>query len=160
MKKLMYILVGLLLVTSLAACVPAEETVKYTVTFMSEGGSVVSPVEVNENGLVTKPTDPSKSGYTFGGWYKEEALTNPWVFATDKVTGHVSLYAKWTPVQGPYTVTFITNGGSIIPPATVNAGSAVSKPTDPTKQHFTFDGWYTDVAFNNAYVFKIGRAHV
>ncbi len=153
MKKLMYILVGLLLVTSLAACVPAEETVKYTVTFMSEGGSVVSPVEVNENGLVTKPADPTKSGYTFGGWYKEEALTNPWVFATDKVTGHVSLYAKWTPVQGPYTVTFITNGGSIIPPATVNAGSAVSKPTDPTKPHFTFDGWYTDVAFNNAYVF-------
>lgn len=152
MKKLIYVLVGLLLVTSLAACVPATDPVKYSVTFMSNGGSAVTTLEVNENDLVTKPADPTKDNYSFGGWYKEASLTTPWVFESDKVTGHISLYAKWTPVMGPYTVTFITNG-SVVAPVTVNAGGTVSQPANPTREHYTFDGWYTDAANTNAYVF-------
>lgn len=70
----------------------------YTVTFNSKGGSSVSNASANYNTLVTKPDDPTKTGYTFGGWYKEEALTNAWNFTSDKVTADTTLYARWIKV--------------------------------------------------------------
>ena len=70
----------------------------YTVTFDSQGGSAVSSQIVSHGGKVTKPTNPTKTGYTFGGWYKESGCTTPWDFATDTVTANVTLYAKWTPL--------------------------------------------------------------
>ena len=70
--------------------------IQYTVTFDSQGGSAVAPQTVEHGGLVTKPTDPTKTGYTFGAWYKESGCTNAWVFASDTVTSDVTLYAKWT----------------------------------------------------------------
>lgn len=45
---------------------------------------------------IAKPTDPSATGYTFGGWYKEAACTNDWNFDVDTVQGDTVLYAKWT----------------------------------------------------------------
>ena len=70
----------------------------YTVTFNSQGGSAVSLQTVNHGGKVTKPTNPTRTGYTFGGWYKESGCTNAWDFATDTVISNVTLYAKWTPL--------------------------------------------------------------
>lgn len=156
MKRFLYVLVGLLLVSALVACQPEEtpnDPVKYTVTFNVNGGSVVSPLEIEENTLITKPTDPTKSGFTFAGWYKESALTTPWVFTTDKVTADITLYAKWTAVIVTYTVTFNTDGGSTIAPVSVNAGSAISEPTDPTKSGYTFVGWFADEAKTTEWVF-------
>ena len=46
--------------------------------------------------LVTKPADPVKNGYTFGGWYVDEKCTEAWNFASDTVTEDMTLYAKWT----------------------------------------------------------------
>ena len=70
----------------------------YIVDFDSQGGSTVSSQTVEESGLVTEPTAPTKEGYTFGGWYKESGCTNAWDFATDTVTADITLYAKWTPL--------------------------------------------------------------
>ena len=47
------------------------------------------------NTVITAPTPPTRIGYTFGGWYKEAGLTNPWNFETDTVTKDTELYAKW-----------------------------------------------------------------
>lgn len=68
----------------------------YTVTFETSGGSAVGPVTVDAVSTVTKPADPTKSGYTFGGWYKDSTLQTPWDFANDTVTADTTLYAKWT----------------------------------------------------------------
>ena len=68
----------------------------FTVTFNSQGGSAVPSQVVADGGKATSPTDPTKDGYTFGGWYKEAAGTNAWTFATDTVTENTTLYAKWT----------------------------------------------------------------
>ena len=68
----------------------------YTVTFETSGGSAVGPVTVDAGSTVTKPADPMKSGYTFGGWYKDSTLQTPWDFANDTVTAATTLYAKWT----------------------------------------------------------------
>jgi len=57
---------------------------------------------------VAKPSDPTKAGYTFDGWYADSALSTAWDFANDAVVGNTTLYAKWA--QLPPNV--VTNGGS------------------------------------------------
>ena len=71
-------------------------TPTYTVTFDSQGGSGVVSQTVEQGEKVTEPTAPTKTGHTFGGWYKESVCTIAWDFDTDTVTSDVILYAKWT----------------------------------------------------------------
>src|SRR5574344_1626334 len=76
---------------------PITPAKTYTVTFDSIGGSSVSSLTINENGLITKPTNPTREGYTFKGWYKNGTYTagSEWDFAKDVVTSDITLYAKW-----------------------------------------------------------------
>lgn len=68
----------------------------YTVTFNSNGGSDV-PEQIRANAAATKPADPTRSGYDFGGWYTDEAFTTEYTFTeSEKVTQALTLYAKWT----------------------------------------------------------------
>lgn len=52
-----------------------------------------------------------------------------------------------------HTLTFETNGGSAIEPITVRHGNAVARPADPTKDKYTFIGWYVDPEFTEEYDF-------
>ena len=52
-----------------------------------------------------------------------------------------------------HTLTFETNGGSAINPVTVRHGNAVARPADPTKDKYTFIGWYVDPEFTEEYDF-------
>ena len=66
----------------------------YTVTFDTNGGSKVESVTVNKNKTVAEPAAPTKEGFTFGGWYEDRELTRSYDFS-EKVTGDITLYAKW-----------------------------------------------------------------
>lgn len=66
------------------------------ITFESNGGSTVPAQLVVVGEKATEPTDPTKDGYTFGGWYTEAALTNEFDFDT-AIEESMTLYAKWTP---------------------------------------------------------------
>ena len=75
--------------------VPATPT-KYTVTFDVNGvGTAPSSQTVEQGGTVTKPTDPSDSNHTFGGWYKDSGYLTEWNFNTNTVTSNTTIYAKW-----------------------------------------------------------------
>lgn len=128
------------------------EAQSYLVQFNSNGGSAVENRYVEAGSLLTKPTDPVKSGYVFQGWYKDIQLSSPWNFASDRVQGDTVLYAKWAPVQ--YTVLFNSNGGSTVSSQTVAPNSYVAEPQSPTKTGFTFGGWYTDPSFNTPWNFS------
>lgn len=52
-----------------------------------------------------------------------------------------------------HTLTFETNGGSAVNPVTVRHGNAVARPADPTKDKYTFIGWYADPEFTEEYDF-------
>ena len=67
----------------------------YTVSFDSGGGSAVDSVNAPEGATIRAPQSPTRSGFAFGGWYKDEDCTSPWDFDTDTVTSDVTLYAKW-----------------------------------------------------------------
>lgn len=66
-----------------------------TITFNSNGGSAVSSQEVTSGRTAAQPGDPTRTGYTFGGWYADPGLTDSWDFGTDKVTTDMTLYARW-----------------------------------------------------------------
>ncbi|MHC6203963.1 InlB B-repeat-containing protein [Breznakiellaceae bacterium SP9] len=96
------------------------DTTLCTVTFNMQGhGTPPAPASVYQGGLVTAPTAPSATGWTFGGWYKESACTNVWNFTTEGVSTNTILYAKWTfnsnisTAQGWLdAITAIQNGGN------------------------------------------------
>ena len=66
----------------------------YTVTFNSKGGSDVTSASVAEGNKVTKPTNPTRDGYTFLGWSTEETSSTYYDFDT-AVTSSFTLYAQW-----------------------------------------------------------------
>lgn len=74
---------------------PSSAPTFYTVTFNAQGGSTVASLKVEHGKTVEKPADPVKAPYAFGGWYKESTCTTSWNFATDTVTGDITLYAQW-----------------------------------------------------------------
>ena len=122
----------------------------YTVTFNTNGGSTVANTTVNHNNAVTLPQAPTKEGHTFVGWYTDEACTSQ--YTNGKITANTTLYAKWTKDAVVYVVTFNTDGGSDIASVNVEEGKAVTLPsTDPTKEGYTFEGWYVDEACTTAY---------
>ena len=64
------------------------------VSFNAGEGSKVDFQTTAANGSVAKPADPTREGYTFAGWYTDEACTEEYKFDT-AVTGDMTLYAKW-----------------------------------------------------------------
>lgn len=68
----------------------------WTVAFNSNGGSACDTKFVaTADGKLVKPADPTRDGYTFGGWFTDEACVQAYDFSTP-VTADLTLYAKWT----------------------------------------------------------------
>lgn len=68
----------------------------WTVAFNSNGGSACDTKFVaTADGKLVKPADPTRDGYTFGGWFTDAACTQAYDFSTP-VTADLTLYAKWT----------------------------------------------------------------
>ena len=107
MKKRLVSIFALALVLALAltSCdflggIFNSEDEEYAVYFIAGDGIGVPTQTVKEGGLVTKPADPEREGYTFGGWYKDEAFGEAWSFDSDKVTKNTILYGKW--IENPH----------------------------------------------------------
>ncbi len=115
------------------------DVLKYTVTFNTNGGSSVASLEIIADNLISAPSNPTKEGFEFAGWYKEKALTTKWNFTSDKVTSNITLYAKWTSKK--INVSFDTQGGTSIDAIEINKGTTITKPADPTKEGYEFVGW-------------------
>lgn len=114
----------------------------FAVTFDTKGGSSVPVQNILNGQRASEPADPTKTGYTFGGWYTEEACTNPYGFATP-VKNVLTLYAKWTINQ--YTITFKPENGDEDKTITQDYGTAVTAPANPTRTGYTFAGWDREI---------------
>lgn len=120
-----------------------EKLQNYTVTFSSANSNIGTitvyedkPYSFKNN---TFPT-PSRTGYTFGGWYKESACINE-VKVTDTITNsNHTLYAKWTPIT--YTITYNgINNATNIPTKTSYTVEDSFDVTAPFREYYTFLGW-------------------
>ncbi|MEW4371877.1 InlB B-repeat-containing protein [Paenibacillus kandeliae] len=121
------------------------------ITFDTDGGTTIAGQKVAYGDRLSRPADPQRAGYTFAGWYTDAAHTQSFDFATDRVTADLTLYAKWTITV--HTVTFDVDGGTTVPNQTVNEGATLSRPTDPTRSGYTFNGWYSDSARSQRFDF-------
>ena len=86
---------------ALSGCGPSAppETLKYTVTFDTNGGNTIAPMEVDKNKRVTKPADPTRGTDEFLGWYTDNnTFLTPWNFDLNIVTKDTTLYANWLSV--------------------------------------------------------------
>ena len=117
----------------------------YTVTLHANGGTINSG---NVTGYTygvgaTLPTDVTRTGYTFKGWYYNENLTGSPVTAIgDSETGNKEYWAKWEINQ--YTVTVKPENGEADITITQDYGTAITVPT-LTREGYQFNGW--DKAF-------------
>ena len=85
---------------------------------------------------------PTKTGYTFDGWYENPDFTgNPVADVPTDSTGELTFYAKWT--ANTYTVIFDTNGGSVDPTSAVTVAGKLTSLPIPTYDGYNFLGWYT-----------------
>jgi len=125
---------------------------QYTISFETNDGNIIDPITQDYNTSVTAPTEPIKTGYTFAGWFSDVELLTPYEFNLMPAED-IILYAKWNINQ--YTISFETDGGSVVEDITQDYNSAVTEPTDPTKGGFTFDGWFSDIELTTPYEFDL-----
>jgi uncharacterized repeat protein (TIGR02543 family) len=114
----------------------------FTLSFNSNGGSTVSSTSITYGNKYGTLPSPTKTGYTFVGWYTAASGGSKVSSSTLATTAsNHTLYARWT--ADKYTVNFDSQGGSYVSPETVTYGSTYGSLPSPTKKGFTFDGWYT-----------------
>jgi len=126
-----------------------DDEVKYTVRFDSKGGTPTPPEQsVKTGNKVNRPADPIRENYTLTGWATADNEASPlWNFETEPVTGDMTLFARWA--IKTYPVSFDSDGGSAVTTQNVAHGSAATKPADPTRNGYAFDGWFVgDAAWN------------
>ena len=98
-----------------------------TVSFQSNGGSPINPIEVNYGEVLIMPSNPALENYDFDGWYIDAECTQPWNFDNDCVYGSITLYAKWTnstsieDMDASKISIYATNGNILV----TNATSAI-----------------------------------
>ena len=123
-----------------ASCAIGASENTLTVIFEENGGSAVTEITgLSYNAAISAPTEPTKTGYTFAGWYREAACTTLWDFSSDKVTDDITLYAKWTPAA--YSITYHLDGGASENPTSYTVETASFTLNNPTRTGYTFAGW-------------------
>jgi uncharacterized repeat protein (TIGR02543 family) len=123
---------------------------KFTVTYNANGGKIgtatTAAKTVTYAAKYVLPANPTRTGYTFAGWYTAKTggtkITSSTVV---KITAAQTLYARWT--ANKYTVTYNANGGKIgtatTAAKTVTYAAKYVLPANPTRSGYKFVGWFT-----------------
>lgn len=127
---------------------PEQETITYTVTFVTNCEKLIEGKIVNQGDKVSKP-EIVNEGYKLDGWYVDSNFEISYNFDIE-VSSNIILYAKWSLVENPdtpevtkYTITFDLDGGEgDFANYEVDENATISKPTsNPTKAGYVFKGW-------------------
>ena len=128
------------------------EKSKYTVKFVSDHGSFADQTIEHGKLIETdKLTIPEVEGYTFDGWYADEAHETKFDFNT-QITSDTKVYAKWTAKD--YEVSFVTEHGDAPTSQNVKYNGTANDPGKLSEDGYTFIGWYADKDHNTKFDFS------
>ncbi|HZK21326.1 MAG TPA: InlB B-repeat-containing protein [Oscillospiraceae bacterium] len=82
----------------------------YAVTFNTNGGTEIKQQILKDGEKIEKPQNPTRKGFDFAGWFKDEKFTDPVDFESDRIKGNVTVYAKWKSLAGTITHKVIFKG--------------------------------------------------
>jgi len=129
----------------------------YNITYKLNGGSnnPANPATYSYSVGLTLST-PTRTGYTFGGWFDNENFTGAEVTSISTTsTVNITLYAKWT--VNTYTITYNLNGGTIDAPNSPNYTFGIGvNLNSPAKAGYTFSGWYNNEYFTGTALTSVG----
>lgn len=131
---------------------------EYTVSFNTNGGSSISDINVAEGDKIEEPTEPTKNGFVFDGWYLSDTEETPFDFNLPIYQDTV-LYAKWISEEnfsGTRNVTFVLNDGSkeVYDFKTVPVNKKVVSPQEPKRDGYVFTGWFMEPAMLTKFSFS------
>jgi len=114
----------------------------YMIVFDSRGGTSISPITRKYNQSVSAPNEPTREGYVFDQWYTDLNFDNRFTFDTMPAE-NVTLYAKW--IAEDSRIDFDSRGGTPVDSLVLPIGTSISdQVTPPTREGYTFTGWFTD----------------
>lgn len=122
------------------------EVVKFTISFNTMGGDALEAIEVDGYKTVASLPTPTKTGYAFVAWYRDEALTDSFELNRTFVDRNVTLYAKWETAR--YVVKEFYSTGEEIIPYKVNHGVKLGTPV---KAGYKFVGFFLDDKYTIPY---------
>ena len=95
------LLVGIVAVACDPTPIEDPEDEVFQVAFDMQDGTSIMVTDIPKGSLIQtiKPSNPTKEGYTFGGWYKDIEFTTLWNFDVDIITSDTTLYAKWIEID-------------------------------------------------------------
>lgn len=121
----------------------ANNATTYTLTYSTSGSaSGTAPASKTGNGLVTLDGNTgslTKVGHTFAGW-STSANQSTGTTGSYNLTANTTLYPAFT--INTYNVTYDEQGGSSVSDGTFTHGGSLSYPANPTKNGYTFQGWF------------------
>ena len=135
----------------------------YTLTWDVNGGNTLTGTytsgNVNYGAAITKPADPTRTGYTFAGWHNGTSIVTP---AATMPANNVTYTAQWTANQ--YNITYKDQGNADFSgthganyPTKHTYGTATTL-VEPTKANYEFGGWYTNSECTGSAVTSLGAA--
>ena len=132
-------------------CTAGETPVEtWNITYVTDGGTIngAYPTSYSTGNVVVLPTDVTRDGYTFLGWYDAAENGSKVTQIEADATGDKTFYAYWQQNDTPartWNITYVTDGGTIggLYPVTYTEGTVTVLPTDVTKPGYTFLGWFT-----------------
>lgn len=122
----------------------------YEVRFITEHSDAPDSQNVPYNKTATNPGELTAEGYTFDGWYADEAHNTKFDFSTP-ITSNTTVYAKWTAKD--YEVSFVTEHGKTPTSQNVKYNGTATNPGELTEDGYTFDDWYTDATYSTKFDF-------
>ncbi len=118
------------------------------ITYDSQNGSNITDGDATTNvcgAIDALPTPPTRTGHTFNGWFTAASGGSEITAgAAHGQNADFTLYAQWT--ANTLDVTYNSQGGSNVTDGdvtTTTGGSIATLPTDPTRDGYTFTGWFT-----------------
>ena len=123
----------------------ADQGSDVILSFITNGGAAIEPILAAADSEITRPADPTRNGYTFGGWYTDAALRSAVETFPEKMPSeNTTYYAKW--LRENYTITYEgLEGAAENPnPTKYHVESAGFDLTAPSRPGYTFLGWTWD----------------